>query len=574
MNQQRTFSIRSRIIAMNLGLVLLFVVLIFGLFLPHFEGRLLDRKKQSITEIVKIAVTTVEAIYKRQQAGDISEEEAKAQAITIVRSMRYGKDELDYLWINNFEPRMIMHPFVPELNGKMLDNYQDPNGKKLFVEFVQLCKENGHGYLDYEWQYKDKADQILPKVSYVQEFKPWGWIIGTGVYIEDVHAEMGEMRNLAMFVLALFAILSTTGITLFTNRIVKPISQLRAAANELANGDLRELVTVSSKDEIFLLANDFNRLIEAMQKVLGGLTQHSVQLASSTEEMSSTLNNFTVQAQNQSASTEEIAATTEQLSAGMDLVYQSSNQQNESVESLIGTMQGLSAKIGDMGKMVVSAGQKINDINSLAKDGESTLSKLNESMQAVLQSSTSMTSIIEIINEISDRINLLSLNAAIEAARAGDAGRGFAVVAEEVGKLADRTGSSIREISELVETNNRQIHQGIDQLLATTSVIDGIISGISGMNSHMTGLQGGMAAQTESNDTVQRQLGVVRTRSDEIKVAIVEQKNAVSEIATSISVINDAIQSVVAASEEMTATSDQIAEMAESVHDQIMFFKL
>ena len=574
MNQQRTFSIRSRIIAMNLGLVLLFVVLIFGLFLPHFEGRLLDRKKQSITEIVKIAVTTVEAIYKRQQAGDISEEEAKAQAITIVRSMRYGKDELDYLWINNFEPRMIMHPFVPELNGKMLDNYQYPNGKKLFVEFVQLCKENGHGYLDYEWQYKDKADQILPKVSYVQEFKPWGWIIGTGVYIEDVHAEMGEMRNLAMFVLALFAILSTTGITLFTNRIVKPISQLRAAANELANGDLRELVTVSSKDEIFLLANDFNRLIEAMQKVLGGLTQHSVQLASSTEEMSSTLNNFTVQAQNQSASTEEIAATTEQLSAGMDLVYQSSNQQNESVESLIGTMQGLSAKIGDMGKMVVSAGQKINDINSLAKDGESTLSKLNESMQAVLQSSTSMTSIIEIINEISDRINLLSLNAAIEAARAGDAGRGFAVVAEEVGKLADRTGSSIREISELVETNNRQIHQGIDQLLATTSVIDGIISGISGMNSHMTGLQGGMAAQTESNDTVQRQLGVVRTRSDEIKVAIVEQKNAVSEIATSISVINDAIQSVVAASEEMTATSDQIAEMAESVHDQIMFFKL
>lgn len=574
MNQQRTFSIRSRIIAMNLGLVLLFVVLIFGLFLPHFEGRLLDRKKQSITEIVKIAVTTVEAIYKRQQAGDISEEEAKAQAITIIRSMRYGKDELDYLWINNFEPRMIMHPFVPELNGKMLDNYQDPNGKKLFVEFVRLCKENGRGYLDYEWQYKDKADQILPKVSYVQEFKPWGWIIGTGVYIEDVHAEMSEMRNLAIFVLALFAILSTTGITLFTNRIVKPISQLRAAANELANGDLRELVTVSSKDEIFLLANDFNRLIEAMQKVLGGLTQHSVQLASSTEEMSSTLNNFTVQAQNQSASTEEIAATTEQLSAGMDLVYQSSNQQNESVESLIGTMQGLSAKIGDMGKMVVSAGQKINDINSLAKDGESTLSKLNESMQAVLQSSTSMTSIIEIINEISDRINLLSLNAAIEAARAGDAGRGFAVVAEEVGKLADRTGSSIREISELVETNNRQIHQGIDQLLATTSVIDGILSGISGMNSHMTGLQGGMAAQTESNDTVQRQLGVVRTRSDEIKVAIVEQKNAVSEIATSISVINDAIQSVVAASEEMTATSDQIAEMAESVHDQIMFFKL
>ncbi|MBW7859429.1 MAG: methyl-accepting chemotaxis protein, partial [Leptonema sp. (in: Bacteria)] len=227
---------------------------------------------------------------------------------------------------------------------------------------------------------------------------------------------MSEMRKLALLVLTLFAILSTTGITLFTNRIVKPIKQLRDAANELASGDLRELVSVSSKDEILLLANDFNRLIEAMQKVLGGLTQHSVQLASSTEEMSSTLNNFTVQAQNQSASTEEIAATTEQLSAGMDLVYQSSNQQNESVESLIGTMQGLSAKIGDMGKMVVSAGQKIDDINSLAKDGETTLSKLNDSMKAVLESSTSMTSIIEIINEISDRINLLSLNAAIEAA--------------------------------------------------------------------------------------------------------------------------------------------------------------
>ena len=141
-------------------------------------------------------MSIVNSIYNEQQKGLIpSVEEAQKQAIQRLRDIRYGEENKDYVWINDFTPTMIMHPFRTDLEGKSLSEYKDPNGKTLFNEMVAKCKEKGEGFVDYKWQWKDQADKIVPKISYVKSYKEWNWIVGTGIYIEDVNAEISKIEN-------------------------------------------------------------------------------------------------------------------------------------------------------------------------------------------------------------------------------------------------------------------------------------------------------------------------------------------------------------------------------------------
>ncbi len=120
--------------------------------------------------------------------------------------LRYGDEGKDYFWITDMHPTMVMHPYLPELDGQDLTNYEDQRGKKLFVAFVDAVRENGSGFVDYYWQWKDDPDRIVPKLSYVEEFKPWGWVIGTGIYVEDVNASIARVqRNLTYISLAIAA---------------------------------------------------------------------------------------------------------------------------------------------------------------------------------------------------------------------------------------------------------------------------------------------------------------------------------------------------------------------------------
>ena len=133
---------------------------------------------------MKNALSIVESEYAASQSGQLSVEAAQADAQHALAAMRYGDG--DYFWINDMQPRMIMHPLKPEMNGRDLSDYKDPTGKKLFVEMAQVAQASGSGFVSYEWP-KPGKDAPQPKLSYVAEFKPWGWVIGTGVYVDDLN---------------------------------------------------------------------------------------------------------------------------------------------------------------------------------------------------------------------------------------------------------------------------------------------------------------------------------------------------------------------------------------------------
>lgn len=181
----------------------LFVIALFGLVLPLSQHNLLEQKKETITLLTQAAINLLTYYDRRVQTGQLSLEEAQRRAVQQIRGLRYGGEDKDYFWINDLTPRMIMHPYRPELEGQNLATFTDPTGKHIFLEFVNTVKEQGgSGYVSYLWQLKDRQDHIVPKLSYVKLFEPWGWVVGTGVYLEEVHTQFQEISRELMYISA------------------------------------------------------------------------------------------------------------------------------------------------------------------------------------------------------------------------------------------------------------------------------------------------------------------------------------------------------------------------------------
>ncbi|SMF55948.1 CBS domain-containing protein [Alteromonadaceae bacterium Bs31] len=173
----------------------LFIISFYLLFLPAFENAAMNDKKAMISELTNTAWSLIDEYARENTEGTLSLEEAQAKAIQRVSKIRYGDEQKDYFWIINQQPKMLMHPYTPELVGKDLNGYTDPKGKKLFVEALNIIQQNDSGFINYMWQWKDDPSQIVPKLSYVKSFEPWGWIIGTGIYLDDVQVEIAELKK-------------------------------------------------------------------------------------------------------------------------------------------------------------------------------------------------------------------------------------------------------------------------------------------------------------------------------------------------------------------------------------------
>jgi len=172
-----------------------FIVTIFVVILPSFERNIMDVKKEMISELTKAAWSLLEEYHREVVQDNMQVDSAKHLAANRIREIRYGDEYKDYFWIIDMQPVMIMHPYRPELIGKDLNDYKDPEDKLLFVEAVKISQGEGEGYIDYMWQWKDDSSRIVPKLSFVKEFEPWGWVVGTGIYLEDVREEIRILKN-------------------------------------------------------------------------------------------------------------------------------------------------------------------------------------------------------------------------------------------------------------------------------------------------------------------------------------------------------------------------------------------
>ena len=435
MNNLRSLPINRRL---WLILVVAIVMLIIqgALLLKQIEADLYAAKSEKTQHVVQSAAGILQHYHALEAAGGITREEAQKQAAEIIRNLRY--DGQEYFWINDQTPVMVMHPTNPKLEGQNLSGFKDPDGKALFNEMVAISKSQGAGQVNYRWP-KPGASDPVPKVSYVQLFKPWGWIIGSGVYVDDVQAEFQTQALKTLLIGLVIAALVALLIVLIVRSITQPLQHAVDAMANIASGDgdLTRTLDTQGNDELSALSRHFNAFTEKLRQVI----KHSLDSAGQLDAAARNLGEVAGQSQQHS----------EQQSQQMELVATAINEVTYGVQDVAKNAEQAATEVHTAEEQALQGQQNIEaslrQINALS----ATIDQAVTVIQALAQESTQIGSVLEVIRSIAEQTNLLALNAAIEAARAGEQGRGFAVVADEVRLLAQRTQKSTAEIQVMIE---------------------------------------------------------------------------------------------------------------------------
>ncbi|EQA35515.1 methyl-accepting chemotaxis protein signaling domain protein [Leptospira inadai serovar Lyme str. 10] len=350
--------------------------------------------------------------------------------------------------------------------------------------------------------------------------------------------------------------------------------ELQNAFKDVSKGNLSVRISTNSRDLLFELFESFHKMLNGQAELIHRIRTSALELASSSKEMKTVIIDFGSNIQSQSAATEQVSASIEEISGAASSISGISGENSESMGSLIVEVEKLSSALektrGDVGGILTS----FKEISRRAELGRNSLQYMNVAMDNLATSSKEISKTVSTIADISEQINMLSLNAAIEAARAGDAGRGFAVVADEVSKLADRTARSIRGISELVKKNRNDMQQGMERIGETAREIQEIVGTIDRISKQMEEVFHAVTAQQQLRNAVLKEADFVRGSSEEIRNAVLEHNEATSEVVLSISSIGNLAVNNSESSDVLAQKITDIASTSIRLSTMVELFKI
>lgn len=510
--RQLSFAAKSVIIGMAMVLPLL---VLLGWQLKARDDEAMQARIDATRQVVEVAHTVLASYQALEASGSVSRAQAQEQALRAIFQLRYSDEE--YFWVNDMRPRMIMHPTNPALDGQDLSNYSDPNGVALFSAMVDIVRKNGEGTVDYQWPRPD-GNVPVDKVSFVKGFAPWGWVIGSGVYADDIR-EAARHRLVWNAGIVVLSLLLLTYLFLSFYRVMQGgLLETRRHLRAMRDGDLTTVPSPWGKDEPAELMLDLADMQVSLREMVVRVREASDDILYSTEEINREMVNLAARTQDSASNLQETAAAMEQIRSTV------CNTSENTVEG---------AQVVD--KNTKAAGESARVMREMAVR-----------MEEISASSSKISEIVNTIDSIAFQTNILSLNAAVEAARTGEHGRGFAVVASEVRSLAHRSATAASEIKELITHSVLQIEAG-----AKTAGEAGIA------------IEGVFASSLRANDLL-----------GEIANGAREQSVGIEQIGKAVQHLDGMTQDNAAMVRETVSATGAMKELAERLADEVARFRM
>lgn len=540
----RQTKIKTRLYLLTVLIAVLMLVP-FAAMLFDYQQDLMEAKQTKTRHLVETAHSLMSYYQQQQQQGLLSTEQAQQQARSAIATLRYQQD--DYFWINDLQPAMVMHPMKPQLDGKDLSAIQDPNGKTLFVDMVNLVKKQGAGFVYYMWP-KPGSDVDVEKVSYVKLFQPWGWLVGSGVYLDDVNALVWQRVQSALMILTASLLAMIALAAWIGHSITQPCSDTERALREIADGDgdLTRQLPVHGNDELSHIASAFNQftarireIVRDLQPITDGITGAAVEL----NQVASTASGKT---QQQQQSVDTVASAMDQLHANNQEVANAAQEAAQAAQTAHDKGRHGSA-------VITQASSYMDALSALVTQTQANARSLERETQDV-------GSVLEVIRGVAEQTNLLALNAAIEAARAGEQGRGFAVVADEVRTLATRTQSSTDEIEQIITSLQKRAAEVCLSMEQTEQ------------QSGATQQQAVIAQQALAD--IDHEVATILSLNEHIAEACAQQTSATDEISRSVAAIANHSNQAAAEANQVAAASEQLMQSGRQLQTSFAAFKV
>ena len=597
MNKLQTM--RTQFLGMMIGASLITMICIGALFLVE----MMEEADEQIEEVrvtltadvereIKIqtetAVSLIDEIYKRQQAGLLTEAQAKQEAAALVRDLRYD-DGAGYFWIDTYDGVNVVLLGRKETEGKSRINATDPTGKQFIKEMIENGKKSGGGYTDLMFA-KPNQTEPLPKRNYTLAFAPYQWVVGTGVWIDYIDNRMADMREKAnaqlqssimtmVIVMVVLQIVIIALAVVFSNRMVTPIRKVTEVLEVLGTGDFRRSDKTNSldthrPDEIGTMARAVQKLQENVQEMVQKVVNSAEQVAAASEELTASADQSTIAINQVADSIVNVAGACNEQFTEVENASSQAERLKVHMDNFTDTLSASSSRIEEATNAAEHGGKSVENAVEQMKKIEASVSTSAGVIALLGEESEKIGKIVDAISNIAEQTNLLALNAAIEAARAGEHGRGFAVVADEVRKLAEQSQVSAREISDLIGSIQEKAQD------AVVSMQDGVANVKHG---------------TDAVDGAGKTFGEIMHTVSEVQKASNKMEEIVANLVNSTDVITGSVENinvksrevaresetVSAASEEQTATMHEIAdasrslaEMAQQMQEVIGRFKI
>lgn len=569
-------SIKVRISLQTIVTALVVLLVTSTFYSIQMHDLLFKQKKELLSNVMENAYTVVEWSHQQVKEGKMTTPEAQEMAKGILGKIRF-LDGRGYYFVHDFKGVYVMHPIKPEFVGKDKSDFTDKKGFKVVQNLANIAQSQGSGFIRFYWDKPGHDKKIsFPKLGYVKGYKPWGWAIGTGDYIDDIDNQIFSVIASSL-IPCLFAVLLIIVIVHFTfgKSIIQPIETLTGTSRKLSKNDLTvHIENDSTKTEIGELNRSFKHFIESLKSMLLQINGSSRSAASCSEEMAAAAEHSVTGAQQISASIAQLAAGAHEQAKSTAESLSNVNLINEAIQrissSTSSTVEISKLTENDAYKGKQEARDAINKINQI----KVIASEVSNNINGLGQLSSEIETIVDLIKSIANQTNLLALNAAIEAARAGEHGKGFAVVADEVKKLAGQSAEATDKITEMIKEIQEKTTNAVHSMEEAVAEVNTGVSTIEVVDNSLESILASAKETSSHINSIATEAKRLASSSDNV-VKMMENISAITEeTAASSDEIAKVTELQTKNLEEITKHAKALTNIAEGLQNQVTTFKV